>query len=419
MVRRHLETIIPSSLATFPVVLLTGARQVGKSTLVEHLHQQGFVQHIVSLDDLLALESARRDPEGFLSQFSGKVAIDEIQRAPQLLVTIKKLVDQNREPGRFLLTGSANILSYPGVTESLAGRMDIIHLEGLSLAEQQGNDKQSPFLADLFKGLKPVELAAKWNEKFAESPILSRDEISRHVFYGGFPEVALKRDPVFRERWYSAYQSAYVERDVRDLSRLLDVVSFAQVFRMAGLQTGQLSNVKSLATEVGVDQRTVSRYLEILSLTFQTNLLRPYFKNTLKQFIKTPKLYMNDSGHACFLAGIGSPEALPQMPSFGALLETWLWGEIRKLLSLTVGVSTHFYRTHRGREVDFLLSKGQTYWGIECKASSNISRSDLSGMEDMLPILGDHAYGVFLCPADRAYVLSDRILVAPMGVFGI
>lgn len=416
MIRRHLENIIPSSLATFPVVLLTGARQVGKSTLIEHLHQQGIIHHIVTLDDFMALESARRDPDGFLAQFPGKIAIDEIQRAPNLLLAIKKLVDQKREPGRFFLTGSANILSYPGVTESLAGRMDMMHLEGLSLAELQGKETPSSFLEDLNSGIKLPELAAKWNEKLAKSPALSREQIFHHIYYGGFPEVALKADPTFRERWYASYQTAYVERDVRDLSRLLDVVSFSQVFRLTGLQTGQMFNVKRLATEVGLDQRTISRYLEILELTFQINLIRPYFANVRKRFIKTPKLYMNDSGHACFLAGVTSSIALPQHPSFGAFLETWMWAEIRKLLSLTVGITTHFYRTHQGREVDFLLNRGQTYWGIECKASPHISPAHLKGLEDMLPLLGEQAYGIILCPTERAFVLSDRILAAPIGV---
>ena len=418
MIKRHLEHIIPSSLASFPVVLLTGARQVGKSTLVKHLQQQGAIRHIITLDDYMALESARRDPEGFLTQFPGSLAIDEVQRAPDLLVAIKKMVDEKRQPGRFFLTGSANILSYPGITESLAGRMDMMHLEGLSLAELGRKETPGTFLEDLSLGLSLPDLAAKWNEAPEKSSPLTREQIFHHIYYGGFPEVALKADQTFCGRWYASYQAAYVERDVRDLSRLLDVVSFSKVFRLAGLQTAQLFNVKKMATEVGLDQRTVSRYLEILELTFQVNLLRPYFTNARKQFIKTPKIYMNDSGYACFLAGVASPAALPQHPAFEALLETWMWAEIRKLLSLTVGFSAHFYRTHQGREVDFLLTRGQTCWGIECKASPHITPAHLKGLEDLLPLLGGQAYGLILCPAERAFVLSDRIIAAPISILG-
>lgn len=296
--------------------------------------------------------------------------------------------------------------------------MDMLTLEGLSLTELRKKKKPSSFLSDLSSGLKPTELAAKWNEDLTHSPCIAKEQFFHHIFYGGFPEVALKDDPIFRERWYASYQAAYIERDVRDLSRLLDVVSFSQVFRLAGLQTGQLFNIHSLATEVGLDQRTVKRYLEILNITFQVNSIRPYNTNLRKRLTKTPKLYMNDSGQACFLAGTTSPSALPQHPSFGFLFETWVWSEIRKLLSLTVGITTHFYRTVEGKEVDFLLNRGQQYWGIECKASAQITPSHLKGLKDMLPLLGDQAYGIILCPTDRAFVLSNRIVAAPISVLG-
>jgi len=413
MIQRHIIQLIQESLSQFPAVLINGARQVGKSTLAQQLKDTNLIHTYVTLDDLGTLEAATLDPDGFLSQFRDSVAIDEVQRAPDLLRALKKSIDADRRPGRFLLTGSANILSHRGVSESLAGRMDIVSLEGLSFGELLKQKKPCSLITDLFI-LPPQDLVPKWVEDLKEKPPLEIQDISEHIFYGGFPDVALKKDPRFRDRWFSSYQASYIERDVRDLSRGLDVLSFARFFRLVGLQTGQLVNFRNLGMDVQLDQRTVARYLELLEMTFQVNRLIPWHSNSRKQLIKTPKIYMNDSGQACYLAGIPTLESLSSHPFFGALLETWVWAELRKLLSLTTGIQPFFYRTQEGKEVDFLLSYGHRFWGIEIKAKETLTRKDFSGLEDMIDTLGPQAHGLLLYRGHIPLRFSDQLIALPL-----
>jgi len=415
MIKRHITNFVKQSFAEFPAVLINGSRQVGKSTLVQQLASEGVVKHYITLDDFSQLEAAKKDPQGFINSFDFPLAIDEIQRAPDLLRAIKKSIDENRKPGRFLLTGSANIFSYPGTSESLAGRVDVIHLEGLSLGEILQQKSPSSFILDLFSGMSPRDLLKKWTQDLQEKPNLEENTLTDALFYGGFPEVALKKEERFRERWYSSYQAAYIERDVRDISRLLDVVFFAKLFRLIGLQTGNLLNQRNLSTEVGLDQRTVARYLEILEITFQASPLRPWFSNTRKRLIKTPKIYLNDSGQACYLNGIMNKENLKSNPYFGSLFETWVWAELRKLLSLTSGIEQAFYRTQLGKEVDFLLYRGSTFWGIECKSTKTVEWKDFKGLQDLKEALSPQKVGgIVLYKGENIVPFSEEFLAVPL-----
>ena len=413
MIKRHIIPLVKESLVNFPAVLINGARQVGKSTLTEQLKEENIIHTYVTLDDLATLEAATLDPDGFLTQFRDSVAIDEIQRAPDLLRALKKSIDEDRRPGRFLLTGSANVLSHRGVSESLAGRMDIISLEGLSLGELFKQKEPCSLIPDLFTAFLP-DLISKLTEELPKKPTLDLQKIYELIFYGGFPDVALKKDQRFRDRWFSSYQAAYIERDVRDLSRGLDVLSFARFFRLLGLQTGQLVNFKNLGVDVQLDQRTVARYLELLEITFQVNRLPPWSSNSRKQLIKTPKVYMNDSGQASYLAGMLQPHSLSTHPAFGALFETWVWGELRKLLSLSTGIQTFFYRTREGREVDFLLSYGNKVVGIEVKVKESLTRKDLVGLEDMIDTLGPQTRGFLLYMGQTVVAFSKNIIALPI-----
>lgn len=417
MIKRHLTSFIKDSLKDFPAVLINGARQVGKSTLAQQLTREGVLRQYITLDDFSHLEAAKTDPHGFVNSFDFPVAIDEIQRAPDLLRAIKKSIDEDRTPGRFLLTGSANIFSYPGVSESLAGRVDVIHVEGLSLGEILERETPSSFLTDLFSGLGARELSQKWNRELQEKPKIPDKILEDIIFYGGFPEVALKKEERFRERWFSSYQSAYIERDVRDINRFLDVVSFAKLFRLVGLQTGNLLNHTNLSAEIGLDKRTTVRYLEILEMTFQASHLRPWFSNSRKRLIKTPKIYLNDAGQACYLNGIMEVKQLRKSPHFGALFETWMWSELRKLLALTTGIDTSFYRTHLGREVDFLLSRGDVLWGIECKSASSVDAKDFQGLHDLKDALSPKTVGgIVLYKGDQVVPFGENFLAVPLSV---
>ncbi len=414
MVKRHITSLVQQSLNDFPSVLLNGARQVGKSTLAQQLVAEGLFDDYVTLDDLLVLEAAETDPEGFISQYPGKIVVDEIQRVPKLLIAIKKKIDEDPRPGRYLLTGSANVLSYPKVAESLAGRMDIISLEGLSLGELYQRAHSTDLLNDLFDGIEVEDLISKWKKQSKNLPLINKESLCPYIFFGGFPTSIAKKSVGFSERWFSAYLKSYVERDVRDLSRLLDVVSFSKLFRLAGNNTGNLLNIKKLGSDIGIDQRTVSRYIEILTMTFQINLLNPWFGNAKKRLVKTPKVYCNDSGFACFLAGINQPKDLMTHSQSGALAETWLWSELRKILVYLPSVQAGFYRTHQGKEVDFLLSKGNRCVGIEFKWTDSIRSHDFNGLKDMQSAIGPNTRGIVLYTGKEIIPYTKDLFAVPV-----
>ncbi|WP_419235338.1 ATP-binding protein [Rickettsia endosymbiont of Nabis limbatus] len=415
MINRHITSFVKQSLKDFSAVLIIGARQVGKSTLVKQLCDEGIFKSYITLDDISQLEAATADPHGFIKNVSYPLAIDEIQRAPDLLKAIKKSIDEDKKPGRFLLTGSANIFSYPGISESLAGRIDVIHLEGLSLGEILNQNNPSSFISDIFSGRTIPELKDKWTEELKHKPEINTQFLNEYIFYGGFPEIALKKQERFRERWFSSYQSAYIERDVRNINKFLDVVSFARLFRLIGLQSSNLLNQKNLGNEIGLDQRTISRYLEILETTFQINQLTPWFSNTRKRLIKTSKFYMNDSGYASYLQGITTPDLLPKSPYYGGIFETWLWAELRKLLTLTTGIEQTFYRTHLGKEVDFLLHKGDIFCGLECKSTETIQSQNFAGLKDLSEALASQIIrGIILYNGNKIISFSDKFLAVPL-----
>ncbi|MHC4515541.1 MAG: ATP-binding protein [Planctomycetota bacterium] len=413
MVRRHLAAVVRGSLKDFPAVLLLGARQVGKSTLAMELVGAGVLERYVTLDDLATLEAAREDPDGFVARLPGPVALDEIQKVPDLMRALKKSIDKDRSPGRFLLTSSANLLALPAVSESLGGRVDVIHLEGLSRREVANLPTGASSLERLLQAKtwdEPLEGIRKVVSKL--SP-LAKAELQALVFYGGFPEVVLKRSPRFTERWFSSYVTTYVERDVRDIARLSDVVAFGKLVRLAGLQTANLLNNKNLAVDAGLDQRTAARYLEILEVTFQAERLAPWQANVRKRLVKTPKLYVQDSGLACHLAGVTSPRDLDGHPAWGALFETWARAELRKATAQTSAVFSSFYRTHQGKEVDFVLEKGRRRLGVEVKSAKSCTSSDFAGLRDMQEATGNSSRGMMLYGGEEVVSFSKGLVAVP------
>ena len=414
MIRRHILALVRRSLAEFPAVLLIGARQVGKSTLARQLVREKLLERYVTLDDLATLEASRSDPEGFIAGLPGSAVIDEVQRAPDLLRAVKRTIDAKRRPGRFLLTGSANVLARTEVTESLAGRMDVVRLEGSSVAERLGRPAPSALLGDLFRIRSAGDLVRRLETSISHGPSFERRALRDAVFFGGFPTVSLRRDPRFARRWFSAYLTTYIERDARDLARIQDPVPFGKLLRLAALQTGGLLNVKNLGSESGLDQRTAGRYLGLLETSFQVNRLLPWFAHTRKRLVKTPKIYVDDSGIACHLAGIDTPARLEGHPMNGALLETWAWAELRKLLALTPGIQTGFYRSHQGREVDFVLARGKSLWGIEVKLAASVTRRDLRGVVEMQEALGGDVRGLVLHAGDALVAFSKTLIAAPI-----
>ena len=415
MLNRHIITTIENSLKLFPAVLLNGARQVGKSTLAKQLVKDKKVSQYITLDDITTLESATKDPQGFIDQFTSSIVIDEIQRVPNLILAIKKNIDNDKQIGKFLLTGSANILSYPHVMESLAGRMDIISLEGLSISEVL-KQNQSYFINNLTQITNINELIHLWTQKLKSTQRMQHNDLDEFLFYGSFPDISIKQNVNYRNRWISSYITSYIERDIRDLSKFIDVVSFAKLLRVVGLRTGNLLNNKNLSISIGLDQRTVARYIELLEISFQLTLLKPWSSNLGKRYVKTPKIFINDVGLAAYFCGINDSKFIKAHPNFGALFETLIFSELRKSLIYNPLANIFFYRNHQGIEVDFLITQGEKIFGIECKSTSSITIKDCKNLKFLQQELKENFVGIIIYRGDQVLKVDKNIIAIPIEV---
>jgi predicted AAA+ superfamily ATPase len=412
MVTRHILPIIETSLALFPAVLLNGARQVGKSTLAKQLVKEKKIDRYVSLDDITFLEAADKDPQGFIGQFSSSVVIDEVQRVPNLILATKESIDTKKIPGKFFFTGSANILSSPHVRDSLAGRMDIISLEGFSLDEIMQR-KRSCLLDILLQTDDADHLVQTLSAQINMVPSIENNFLNELLFFGSYPDVILAKNPTHRNRWFSSYTSAYVERDVRDLSKFVDIIAFAKLLRIVAVRTGNLLNNKNLSISIGLDQRTVTRYIELLEMSFQITLLRPWSSNMGKRYVKTPKIFMNDVGMASYFLGINDLNSIRDHHNYGNLMETWLFSELRKSLVYNPLAEIFFYRDHRGIEVDFLITQGNKAIGIECKSSSSITMKDCKNLNFVKEEFKDNFLGIILYRGKEVIKMDSNIVAIP------
>ncbi len=357
---RHVGKALQERLAVMPAVVVTGARQTGKSTLVQKLMPAG--RRYSSLDDLDVLDAARRDPEVLLGG-SQPVTLDEVQREPRLLHAVKLAIDRGREPGRFLLTGSANLLLMRKVSESLAGRASYLTLWPMTRREQRGLGRC---------GLWEELLATRdeeWLDLLAAQPAAPEDwrALARH---GGFPAPALQlRDAGERSIWFEGYLRTYLERDLRDLSAVAALPDFRRLMRTACLRIGQLLNQTALGREVALPQPTVHRYLNLLETSYILVRLPAYAVNRRKRLVKSPKLYWCDTGLALHLAG--STEAA------GAHLENLVLGDLLAWADArTVRPGIHYWRTAPGEEVDFVIESGGQLVPVEVKATTRPGLGD-------------------------------------------
>ena len=414
---KYFKELVEESLQFFPAILLLGARQIGKSTFAKSLIAAGMLDEYVTLDDFTTLSSFKADPDAGLASFNRRIVLDEVQRVPDLMRALKKNIDENRQNGRFFLTGSANVLAHRDVTESLTGRLDVLILEGLGWSDldkaplAQGLKILLQASVDLFKNhiFQQQNLNIFANEKNIKNYLLDT------IFFGGYPEVALSQNARFKERYFQAYQTTYIEKDVRDLSKGIDVVQFAQVAKTFLLHSGGLVNMASLSQNLQLDQRTMKRYAELMELTFQVVFLQPWSRNAFKRVIKTPKIYAKDSGMMSFMHRILSPKDLLASSYFGEILETYFFMELRKQVQMIPGVSIYFYRTHAGKEVDFVLEYGQKIIGIEIKAANSVQAKDFSGLYDLEEAsLGCFEMGMVLYQGDEVRFFDTNKAAIPM-----
>jgi predicted AAA+ superfamily ATPase len=369
----------------------------------------------LTLDDRATLDAALEDPDGLLAGMPGPLILDEVQRAPDLLRAVKKIVDADRRPGRFLLTGSAHLSTLSKVAESLAGRAALHELYPLSWAELVRRPPP-PILDSLFEAKSASELLAGLRRR---APSSRRGELSDRILVGGFPTPALMRDREVRRTWFESYRQTYLERDLRDLTAIHDLPAFNRLLTLAVLRTGQLLNVSDLARDARVSTTTARRHLELLQQTYQVNLIQPYYANVGKRLVKTPKLYVTDTGLGCHIAAVDNWQTAERQERTGPLLETFVAGELRKLLSLAPG-RTHlwYWRVEHGREVDFLLERGGEVVGIEVKRSSGASPDDLAGLKTCRDTLGKRfRVGVLLYTGEETLALDPSLVAMPISVF--
>ncbi|MBS0486171.1 MAG: ATP-binding protein [Proteobacteria bacterium] len=377
---RPLRAAVAVALADTPVVCLMGPRQAGKTTLARQFEPAfGYV----TLDDPATLAFAQIDPSGFVDALPDPVILDEVQRAPELLRAIKLAVDRDRRPGRFLLTGSANLLLLPRLGDSLAGRMEVVDLQPLTAAEQAR--RPGRFLDALLEGkLKPALTAG------VEPGMIG---LAAQVVAGGFPE-AVRRDPARARAWHRQYLRAVLDRDVHDVARVRDTRELARLLELFSLRTAQLLNIASLGNELDMRRETIEHYFSVCERLFMVRRLNAWHTNRAKRLIKAPKVHLVDSGLAATLAGMTVDDATVQRERFGHLLETFV---VQQLMAQAGWIAPELefshYRDKDQVEVDLVINRGREVWGVEVKSAATVTPADGAGLRRLADRCGKHFRG--------------------------
>ena len=404
---RLLSPVVVRALSRFPVVVVTGARQTGKTTLVT-MDPVDRGRAFRSLDDFDVLHRAEEKPH-LLLQEGRLLTLDEVQRAPNVLLAVKRAVDRDRRRGRFLLTGSANLLMMRRVSESLAGRAVYVRLCPMTLAEKAGHTDALPW-ERLLEARNPREASS------CLRPVPPFRGWMDQALPGGYPVPALDRDPGAREAWFDGYVRTYLERDLQDVAGISSLVDFQRLMKLAAIRLGQMINRTSLARDAGLSQPTAHRWLNLLETTLQIVMLPAFSVNRNKRLVRTPKLYWTDVGLGAHLAGIRSPRDADDAAT-GALLENLVLAEIlawRETISPRPEVT--YWRTHIGDEVDFVIERGRRVLPVEVKASARVTLGKVRSLEVFLEDYPKLApWGMVLYGGREPFRLSERILAVPLG----
>lgn len=407
MYRRHITTAFNAALNDSPVVLLVGARQVGKSTLVQSLTGEGSsAAQYLTLDDPTVIAAARGNPSGFVDGLPAPVIIDEIQRAPELLVPIKLAVDRRREPGSFILTGSANVLTLPTVSESLAGRMEVLTLRPLSQGEISG--QQETFIKRLFTG--ELKLPKK-------PPPEERAALFARMITGGYPEVVARQTQARKNAWFKSYITTILQRDIRDLANIEGLVDLPRLLSLLAARAGGLLNFAEVSRSIGFPQTTLKRYFALLEMTFLIETLPAWSGSRTKQLVKAPKLFLSDTGLLSYLQGL-TWERLQLDPTLaGALAENFVVSELRKQATWSeMGVELFHFRTNTDQEVDIVIeNEAGEIVGVEVKASSNVGANDFKGLRALKLATGrKFRRGIVVYAGKESVPFGDELYAVPI-----
>ncbi|MCX7248938.1 MAG: ATP-binding protein [Burkholderiales bacterium] len=398
---RMVEENLRTSLTDTPVVLIQGPRQCGKTTLARTVAEPRGYGYI-SFDDDNLVRAARADPMGFVSDLPPRMVLDEVQRVPELFTSLKLVVDRDRQPGRFLLTGSANVLLLPKLADSLAGRIEVLRLHPLAQVELRR--RSAGFLAQLFN--------ADFRSESFERMGLSLAEL---VVAGGFP-AALTRQSARRRSWYQAYAQTLIQRDVRDLARIASLDVMPRLLDLAARQTAHLFNVSELASPFGLSRPTVRDYLTLLERVFLVDLLPPWHTRHINRLVKTPKLHLNDTGLAAALLRVDAAGLHADRALLGQLLETFVFQELRRQASGSPETFAFYhFRNRDDHEVDIVIERGSLLAGIEVKASGTVRSEDFRGLRKLQEIAGERfACGVLLYDGEASMRFGPRLFALPV-----
>ena len=393
-IKRHIEDVLKSAINEKGALCLTGARQVGKTTVLKNL----FKEHKeLTLDDSRLLRLALEQPEEFFARFEPPVFIDEIQYAPSLFPYIKIYIDKTGAKGAFVMSGSQRYEMASGITESLAGRINLIDLYGLSMREILDDDFRGAFLPtrEYLQNRRPKPL--KYNE------------IWENIWRGFFPEIV--ESGTDWSRFYSSYTRTYLDRDVSKLGQVGDLQQFEKFMIAMAARTGQLLNIADLAKDTGVSRQTAEKWLSVLVASNIVYIMKPYHNSTAQRLIKTPKAYFLDTGLVCYLVGWDNPRVLQNGAMAGALFETFVISEIIKSWTNSNGVTPnmnfYFYRDKDGGEIDLIINRNGALYPIEIKKHINCDKGDITTFKQLEKIPGiKRGEGCVICMADDVFPIT-------------
>lgn len=404
MIERHLKPLVLDALGDTRVAVVLGARQVGKSTLVQHIATAERPATVLSLDDRATLDAALDDPTGFVAGLTPPVVIDEVQRAPDLMLAIKVRVDRDQAPGQFLLTGSANLLTAPRIADALTGRAEYLRLAPFSQGEMHG--VREAFVPALFDG--------RWPQVTTDG--VGRAAYAERLASGGYPAVS-GRSAGRRERFFASYVDAIIDRDLGSIADVQDSANVRRLLSALAATSASLTNYEGLARDLGVAPNTVRAHAALLATLFVTARAPAWSANLLNRVVKAPKTYVADTGLLCHLLGVDDSRIAEDGTVAGMVFETFVATEIARQVAWQDDAPSQFhYRDRDGREVDIVLERrGGSVVAIEAKSSASASPGDFRGLRHLRDKLGDRfKAGVVLYTGPSTVPFGDRLAAVPL-----